>query len=55
MRHLSSISRANELPAKAIEIPEDVIRRIQDVDPLELALEILNIYIEMVSSGEKQK
>ncbi len=55
MKHLSTITRAHELPAKAINIPEDVIRAIQDVDPLEVALEIVRIYVEMLTSGEKTK
>ena len=46
MKHLTSISQAAQLPAFAIDIPEDVIRRVQEVDFLQLALNLLPAAID---------
>jgi hypothetical protein len=55
MKHLSVLTKAPELPAKAIEIPEDVIVAVQDIDPLTLALEFLSFYVDAINSGMKEK
>lgn len=56
MKHLNAISQTQAIPAKAIQIPEDLIRSVQNVDNyVGLALDIASLYIEAVTNGTKAK